>query len=125
MFNIKALSKFDQNQVVSLYKTGNYTQQELADNFGVSVDTIRRVLKNDKESKLAKTISASLKAAVGVAINAPVTVTVEVPVVEDTIGGSRRKSYGMHQANSFPSLKVVRSGTQQKTINTLMILFRH
>ena len=44
MFNIKALSKFDQNQVVSLYKTGNYTQQELADNFGVSVDTIRRVL---------------------------------------------------------------------------------
>ncbi|QMV33910.1 protector from prophage-induced early lysis [Escherichia phage DK-13] len=89
MFNIKALSKFDQNQVVSLYKTGNYTQQELADNFGVSVDTIRRVLKNDKESKLSKTISASLKAAVGVAINAPVTVTVEVPVVEDTIGGSR------------------------------------
>ena len=89
MFNIKCMSKAEQADVVQMYSTGNYTQPELAEYFAVSVDTIRRVLKNDKESKLAKTISASLKAAVGVAINAPVTVTVEVPVVEDTIGGSR------------------------------------
>lgn len=89
MFNIKCMSKVEQADVVQMYSTGNYTQPELAEYFAVSVDTIRRVLKNDKESKLAKTISASLKAAVGVAINAPVTVTVEVPVVEDTIGGSR------------------------------------
>lgn len=89
MFNIKCMSKAEQAEVVQMYSTGNYTQPELAEYFAVSVDTIRRVLKNDKESKLAKTISASLKAAVGVAINAPVTVTVEVPVVEDTIGGSR------------------------------------
>ena len=89
MFNIKCMSKAEQADVVQMYSTGNYTQPELAEYFAVSVDTIRRVLKNDKESKLAKTISASLKAAVGVAINAPVTVTVEVPVVENTIGGSR------------------------------------
>lgn len=88
MFNIKCMSKAEQADVVQMYSTGNYTQSELAEYFAVSVDTIRRVLKNDKESKLAKTISASLKAAVGVAINAPVKVTVEVPVT-DTIGGSR------------------------------------
>ncbi|MFN1240385.1 helix-turn-helix domain-containing protein, partial [Paenibacillus larvae] len=44
MYNIKCLAKSEQEKVVSLYKSGNYTQQELADWYGVSVDTIRKVL---------------------------------------------------------------------------------
>ena len=48
MFNIKCMSKAEQADVAQMYSTGNYTQPELAEYFAVSVDTIRRVLKNDK-----------------------------------------------------------------------------
>ncbi|AKU42932.1 hypothetical protein QL01_275 [Escherichia phage QL01] len=81
MFNIKCLSESEQEKVVSLYKSGNYTQQELADWYGVSVDTIRKVLKNDEEAKRSQVV-----------ITGNVTVTVPnllVVPVEATIGGSR------------------------------------
>lgn len=51
MYNIKCVSEYEQKQIVSLYASGNYTQQELADWYSVSVDTIRKVLKNNKEFK--------------------------------------------------------------------------
>lgn len=81
MYNIKCLAKSEQEKVVSLYKSGNYTQQELADWYGVSVDTIRKVLKNDEEAKRSQVV-----------ITGNVTVTVpnlQVVPVEATIGGSR------------------------------------
>ncbi|AND76211.1 hypothetical protein MX01_266 [Escherichia phage MX01] len=81
MYNIKCLAKSEQEKVVSLYKSGNYTQQELADWYGVSVDTIRKVLKNDEEAKRSQVV-----------ITGNVTVTVPnllVVPVEATIGGSR------------------------------------
>lgn len=54
MYNIKCLTKNEQAEIVKLYSSGNYTQQELADWQGVSVDTIRRVLKNAEEAKRPK-----------------------------------------------------------------------
>ncbi|WBF82387.1 RIIB lysis inhibitor [Escherichia phage a15] len=61
MYNIKCLTKNEQAEIVKLYSSGNYTQQELADWQGVSVDTIRRVLKNDEEAKRPKvTISGDI-----------------------------------------------------------------
>lgn len=104
MYNIKCLAKSEQEKVVSLYKSGNYTQQELADWYGVSVDTIRKVLKNAEEAKrsqVAKELAKSLKKAPTVPLNAPtevvITGNIKVTVpnepcvvpVEATIGGSR------------------------------------
>ncbi|AIZ02928.1 RIIB lysis inhibitor [Escherichia phage vB_EcoM_VR26] len=82
MYNIKCVSEYEQKQIVSLYASGNYTQQELADWYNISVDTIRRVLKNDKEFKPSEVV-----------ITRNITVTVpnepQVVPVTDTIGGSR------------------------------------
>lgn len=82
MYNIKCVSEYEQKQIVSLYASGNYTQQELADWYNISVDTIRRVLKNDKEFKPSEVV-----------ITGNITVTVpnepQVVPVADTIGGSR------------------------------------
>ncbi|WPK17760.1 hypothetical protein [Escherichia phage BYEP01] len=61
MYNIKCLTKNEQAEIVKLYSSGNYTQQELADWQGVSVDTIRRVLKNAEEAERSKvTISGDI-----------------------------------------------------------------
>lgn len=61
MYNIKCLTKNEQAEIVKLYSSGNYTQQELADWQCVSVDTIRRVLKNAEEAKRSKvTISGDI-----------------------------------------------------------------
>lgn len=104
MYNIKCVSEYEQKQIVSLYASGNYTQQELAEWYSVSVDTIRRVIKNDKEFNLSKVVNAvaeSLKRADTVPLNEPskvaitgnITVTVpnepRVVPVEVTISGSR------------------------------------
>ena len=82
MYNIKCVSEYEQKQIVSLYASGNYTQQELADWYNISVDTIRRVLKNDKEFKPSEVV-----------ITGNITVTVpnepQVVPVDVTISGSR------------------------------------
>ena len=91
MYNIKCLAKSEQEKVVSLYKSGNYTQQELADWYSVSVDTVRKVLKNAEEAKrsqVANSLAESLKKAPAVHLNAPTKVVIEVPI-DDTIGGFR------------------------------------
>lgn len=50
---VKCLNSVEQNQIVSVYNAKLKTQQELADDYGVSKDTIYRVI------KLAKAVPAS------------------------------------------------------------------
>ena len=46
----KELSENDRNKIKNYYNTGNFTQSELADIFGVAQATISRILKIDKEN---------------------------------------------------------------------------
>lgn len=51
MYNIKCLTKTEQAEIVKYYNAGAWSQKDLAHAFDVSVDTIRKVLKNAEESK--------------------------------------------------------------------------
>lgn len=56
MSKVLILTETEQKQVVTAYKAKLYTQKELADAYGVSVDTIYRVVKNARMSEQAKTV---------------------------------------------------------------------